>query len=931
MWVGVLGPVEVRDESGARVVLAAPRQRALLAMLALEAGRIVGHERLVDGLYPEPPAGAVNAVQSQVSRLRKAVPGLVVEHHPAGYRLVASPSEVDSLLCVELLDAGRGAEAFGLWRGTALADVDAPFVAGARSRLREVLIKCALSGGTEKDLHDLLEQDPLREDVRAGLMLALHRDGRQAQALEVFARGRELLADELGVDPSPVLAAAHQEVLRAAAPHRGVPAQLTSFVGRDEDLRRVGKWLRDNRLVTLIGPGGTGKTRLAVEVAHLQSGEVAFVDLSATTDVARALLDGVGVREAGLLTAGPVSVEDRLRAALATRAALLVVDNCEHVIDEAARVLGGILAACPDVRVLATSREPLGLTGETLSPVTALDDEAATRLFLDRAQAVRPGFTAPPDVVAEVCRRLDGIALAIELAAARVRSLPIGEIAARLTVRIDGRFGLLSKGSRTAAPRHRTLHAVVEWSWDLLTGAERDLAARFTVFSGGASLAAVAGVTGSTVFESTVSDSTVFDSVGDTLASLVDKSLVEIAGDRYRMLDTVRAFCAAHAPDLRERHARWFLARAVQAEPHLRAHEQLSWLRELGADHDNLTAAVAWATGHDVELALELVAALATYYWCRGLRTEAARQAEAVLRACGETPPAGREQEYALCLLIAWPVAAGDQSARQRQADALLGELAGPPRYPILTMMWGMALGAPETQSQTWLRRHRLVGSDPWSKALSLVGDGLMAWQQGDPGQAAQLLREGAEAFGRVGDRWGVALAVNQLAELALAAGDVDTALVHIDRACRLLEELGATEDTAEVIVNRARARLHQGDSDGARADYAEALRAARRAGAPLVEANCHLGLSVLARLDGDLRAAWRECERAWELCPGGWYGPDETRCHIAVERGRVAKASGDLGQARQHFDEALRRAAGQRNAVTEAAVRAELAALSVP
>lgn len=910
MWFGVLGPVEVRDSSGAQVVLAAPRQRALVAMLALEAGRIVGHDRLVDGLYPAPPAGAVNALQSQVSRLRKAVAGLVIEHHPAGYRLVAEPSEVDSLLCVELLDAGRGAEAFRLWRGTALADVDAPFAADARPRLREVLIKCALSGGTENDLRDLLEQDPLREDVRAGLMLALHRDGRQAQALEVFARGRELLADELGVDPSPVLAAAHQEVLRAVAPHRGVPAQLTSFVGRDEDLRRVGKWLRDNRLVTLIGPGGTGKTRLAVEVAHREPGEVAFVDLSATTDVARALLDGVGVREAGLLSAGPVSVEDRLRAALATREALLVVDNCEHVIDEAARVLGGILAACPDVRVLATSREPLGITGEILSPVTALDDEAATRLFLDRAEAVRPGFTAPADVVAEVCRRLDGIALAIELAAARVRSLPIGEIAARL----DDRFRLLSKGSRTAAPRHRTLHAVVEWSWDLLTGAERDLAARFTVFCGGASLDAVLGVTSSDV---------------DTLTSLVDKSLVEVAGDRYRMLDTVRAFCAAHAPDLRERHARWFLARAEQAEPHLRAHEQLEWLRELGEDHDNLTAAVAWATGHDVELALELVAALATYYWCRGLRTEAARQAETVLRACGETPPAGREQEYAMCLLTAWPVATGDQSARQRQADALLGALEGPPRYPILTMMWGMAMGAPETQSQTWLRRHRLVGSDPWSIALSLVGDGLMAWQQSDSAGAAQLLRGGAEAFGRVGDRWGVALAVNQLAELALAAGDVDTALVHIDRACGLLEELGATEDTAEVIVNRARARLHQGDQDGARADYAEALRAARRAGAPLVEANCHVGLSVLARLDGDLRTAWQECERAWELCPGGWYGPDEMRCHIAVERGRVAKASGDLGQARRHFEEALTRAVGQRNLVTEAAVRAELAALA--
>jgi predicted ATPase len=725
----------------------------------------------------------------------------------------------------------------------------------------------------------------------------------------VFARGRELLADELGVDPSPGLAAAHLELLRAQAPHRGVPAQLTSFVGRDDDLRRVAKWLLENRLVTLIGPGGTGKTRLAVELAHREPAEVAFVDLSATADVARALLDGVGVREAGLATTGP-GVEDRLIAALATRTVLLVVDNCEHVIDDAARVLGAVLAACPDVRVLATSREPLGITGETLSPVTALDDDAAVRLFLDRAQAVKPGFTAGHEVIADVCRRLDGIALAIELAAARVRSLPLDEIAKRL----DDRFRLLSKGSRTAAPRHRTLHAVVEWSWDLLTAAERDLAARFTVFSGGAGLDAATSVTGSDV---------------DTLTSLVDKSLVEIHGDRYRMLDTIRAFCATYAPDLRDQHARWFLRRAQEAEPHLRAHEQIEWLTALAADHDNLVAAVTWATTHDLDLALELVAALATYYWCRGLRTEAAHQADAVLHACGETPPHGREQEYALCLLIAWPIATGDQSVRIRQADTLLAMLEGPPRYPIMTMMWGMALGAPRDDSQVWHRRNRLLGDDPWSTALALVGDGLVARMEGDVAAGRDLLLRGAEAFGRIGDRWGAALAFNQLGEVALAEGDAASAQVHIERARGLLEELGATEDTAEAVVGLAHATLAAGDHDGARAGFDTALTLARRCGALVVQAGGHLGLAELARLEGDYPTARAECERAWELTPGGWYGPDEMRCQIAMERGRVAKAEGHPEQAREHLEEALRRAVGQRNLVTETAVRAELAALA--
>ncbi|GGU13984.1 SARP family transcriptional regulator [Lentzea flava] len=903
----MLGPVLVDG-----VEVAAPRQRALLAMLVLGAGRVVGHDQLINGLYAEPPAGAVNALQSQVSRLRRTVPGLLIEHHPAGYRLVADASQVDHLRCVELLAAGCAAQALALWRGPALADVDAPFAEAARQRLSEVFINCVLSGGTTDDLRDLLGQHPLREDVRAALMRALHLDGRQTEALEVFARGKELLADELGVDPSPGLAAAHLEVLRAQAPHRGVPAQLTSFVGRDEDLRRVSKWLRDNRLVTLIGPGGTGKTRLAVEVAHREPGEVAFVDLSATTDVARALLDGVGVREAGLLSVGPVGVEERLRAALAAREVLLVVDNCEHVVDDAARVLGDLLAACPDVRVLATSREPLGITGETLSPVTALDDDAATRLFLDRAQAVKPGFHAGHDVITEVCRRLDGIALAIELAAARVRSLPIAEIAARL----DDRFRLLSKGSRTAAPRHRTLQAVVEWSWDLLTDTERDLAARFTVFSGGASLDAVTAVCESDV---------------DTMTSLVDKSLVEVVGDRYRMLDTIRAFCAARAPDLAGRHARWFLARAQEAEPHLRAHDQIEWLTRLGADHDNLTAAVTWATGHDIGLALELVAALSTYYWCRGLRTEAARQAEAVIRACGETAPRGREQEYALCLLIAWPFAQGDQSGRIGQADALLGALDGPPRYPIMTMMWGMALGPPENDSQTWHRRHRLVGTDPWSGALALVGDGLVARMQGDPETGRDLLRRGALEFGRVGDRWGAALAHHQLGEIALEAGEPAQALDAIGRAHALLTELGATEDIAELLVARARARLASGDTEGAAADYDEALDVGTRAGAPHVRATCHLGRAELARRNGDLGTAWAECDQAWELTPGGWYSPDEMRCHIALERGRIAKARGDHAAAREHLHEALRRAVGQRNLLTESAVRAELAAPAGP
>ncbi|SDJ19761.1 hypothetical protein SAMN04488074_101768 [Lentzea albidocapillata subsp. violacea] len=254
--------------------------------------------------------------------------------------------------------------------------------------------------------------------------------------------------------------------------------------------------------------------------------------------------------------------------------------------------------------------------------------------------------------------------------------------------------------------------------------------------------------------------------------------------------------------------------------------------------------------------------------------------------------------------------------------------LVDPPRYPIMTMLWGMALGAPQGDSQVWHRRVRLLGDDPWSAALALAGDGLVARLAGDPAAAADLLARAAAAFTRIGDRWGAALAFNQLGEIALTRGDAAGALVHIERGRGLLDELGATEDTAEAVIGRAQATLLAGDFDGARTDFGVALTLARRAGALVVQAGAHLGLAELARVTGDYATARQECDQAWERCPGGWYGPDQLRCHIAVERGRVAKAEGDVVLARRHFEEALRRAVGQRDHVTETAVRVELAAL---
>ncbi|MET9302025.1 BTAD domain-containing putative transcriptional regulator [Micromonospora aurantiaca] len=944
MRFGVLGATQAYAADGSVLPVAGGRLRALLVLLLLDAGRTVAPQRLVDGVYGDrPPEQAANALQSQVSRLRRLLPGAPIEFGPAGYRLAVDPQRVDVHRFAGLAAAGRAAlaagdpagaaallrDALGLWRGEPLADVtDAPFADAEAARLRQARLatvedrveaELALAPAGAPliaELRDLVAAHPLRERLHGQLMRALHGAGRRAEALAVYADARRVLAEELGTDPSAELAALHTALLRdEPAPAVRLPSPLTSFVGREPELRRVHELLGAARLVTLHGPGGAGKTRLATAVASGHDGPVCLVELAAVATgapVAPAVLAALDLRDAALRTpGGPADLTGRLVAALADRRLLLVLDNCEHVIDDAARLTGRLLAAAPGLRVLATSREPLGLTGEALCPVGGLpapDGPAApqaaaaypaVRLFTDRAADVSPGFTlddATTPAVLRICRTLDGLPLALELAAARLRALPVSQVAARL----DDRFRLLRRGDRTAAPRHRTLEAVVGWSWDLLDDPERRLAARMSVFAGAADLAAVQAVCAPDAGD-----------VLDVLTGLVDKSLVEATGGRYRMLETIREFASARLAEhgdtgrVRDAHAAYFLDLAQAGDAALRGGGQERWLRRLDAARDDLHAALRHA---DTATGLRLVAALAFYWWLRGLRGEGAALARRLVDRLGG-PPDDLAEEYALALLIA-TLAGGGERSEVDAASRILWTLARPPRHPFLLYLSGMASGPPSPEDAAALHeqavRDRLLGTDPWSRALGLLGTAMVSLLHGRHAQAHADLDGALAGFRALDDRWGMIVTLSTHAEAAYRTGDVASAAAPMAEALELAEQLGSTLDLAELLRTRADGRLAAGDLTGAAEDFRRVRRIAGPAGAPELVAAAYLGLGEIARRDGDPQRARTLCERAVAQCPSGWFGADVVRLAALVTLGQLADATGDPAAARAHYRQVL-------------------------
>jgi predicted ATPase/DNA-binding SARP family transcriptional activator len=966
--IGLLGPFEVRTDDGVLADIPGARLRGLLAVLALEPGRVIPKSTLVDWIWGEnPPAEAANALQRLVSRLRKALPGGLVEGLTDGYRLMVEPAAVDAVRFERLADRARTdqdpqrvrllREALALWRGAAMQDVglqDSASFDAAVTRLEglrlaamedrfDAEISLGHGGQLVTELTDLVAAHPLRERLVAALMRALVEGGRNTDALLVYQHTRESLADALGVDPSPELSALHVALLRGELGRReedrktNLRAELTSFVGKDADVAAVRELIAGHRLTTLIGPGGSGKTRLATETARtllddLPDGGwlVELAAIGADGDVAQAALAALGLRDALFGEAPNAEPTDRLIAAIRERETLLILDNCEHVIESAAAFAHRVLGECRRLRILATSREPLGITGEALWRVVPLalpegdagpdeiESAPAVQLLRDRAGAVRGDLAVDArtlTTMARVCRALDGMPLAIELAAARLRTMSIDQLATRL----DDRFRLLTSGSRTALPRHKTLRAVIDWSWELLTDAERTVLRRLSVFSDGASLEAAERVCAARAVEQSAAGQ---EQVLELLDALAEKSLLLIEGDsapRYRMIGTIKEYAGlrlaeAGESDLaRHAHLAYFTELTEAADPHLRRAEQLEWLAILGVEHDNIGSAMRAAiAAADARAAMRLAASTGWYWWLSGHKAEGNELVTAATTIPGEVADEIRAMVFALIVLFLSSGRGDEYQAEEWIHDAYRFSQASQHRAhrnPLLGLIAPLEhmLQAPGEVLLAW--EPVLDNEDPWVRALARLQLGKMRIMLGQGGRDADGYLELALAeFRAIGERWGISFALTELADRIAVRGEFAGACEYYEQAIAVVTEVGAIEDVIRMRSTQARLYWLLGDQDASATVIAEARRCAERVTWPDALAELALSEAKLAWWGGNAEEAYKQLGVATAKL-----GDEAERPDIRAEtHDLLGYLAVDLGEARAH-----RAAAGQ--AATEA------------
>ncbi|MFF0560054.1 ATP-binding protein [Streptomyces sp. NPDC004266] len=883
----VLGPCQAfRTDDGTEAVLSGARLRALLTALAAAGGRATGPGALIDQVWADgdPPGDRdrTAALQALVGRLRRALGREAVVSDPGGYRLAADPDAVDLHRFERLAAEGAAAlaaghadraatlldEALRLWRGPALADLpgrDAdPLVVRveqrhAQARRDRLAADLALgrAGDVLAPLAALAAGQPLDEPLQALRIRALRAAGRPAEALAAYEEVRTALADRLGTDPGPELRSLHAELLAEdgpvpppppapSAPAGALPARLTSFIGRTDELDSLAAAWGGRRLVTLTGPGGVGKTRLALEAAGTYEGPVHLAELASVrgeSTVAAAVLTALGARETQLWQTPAVvqaDPKDRFAALVehcAGRRMLLVLDNCEHVVAEVAELAQALLTRCPGVTVLATSREPLGVPGEEVRPLGPLPVAMALRLLGERGAAARPGFRVAedPEAAEEICRRLDGLPLAIELAAARLRMLSLRQIADRL----DDRFRLLTSGARTVLPRQQTLRAVVDWSWELLDGAERAVLRRLAVFTGGCDLTAAETVC--------ADEAPAPAAVLDVLGALVDKSLVVAAPDgggmRFRLLETVAEYAGERLDEAGERaaterrHLTYYRELARRTEPEVRGAGQVDAIARFEREHDNLRGALrtAVALGDEQEL-LCLVHALSWFWQLRNHQADARAWAAEAARLGPDPfrePVRPAEPLEGRCVDVP-PPWTGERLWEARRGGRLYalategGEGATALERPetrarLAALVAAYRPGLPQTCRQPgtmWyfarLMTGELTGLD---ETLTLIVDACRGHGTGwDLGFAllmrAKLVGRGSDAaealalFEAAGDSWGIAESLAARGEAYEREGRPAEAAADFERATEAAARVGARSQVPVFTARLAAVRL---------------------------------------------------------------------------------------------------------------------------
>ncbi|WP_406635249.1 BTAD domain-containing putative transcriptional regulator [Amycolatopsis sp. WGS_07] len=932
MRFGILGPLAVYSDDGRPVRVPEAKVRTLLAVLLVHEGRPVSADRLADDLWGEQlPGNPVNTLQTKVSQLRRALEraepgqGGALVHQAPGYVLRTEPEAVD-VGRFRALTASAGedprsrvaslTEALALWRGPALAEfADEPFAQPVIQRLEEErlvaqenLADARLALGEHAalvpELAELVRQHPLRERLRGLQLRALYAAGRQSEALASYEELRRRLADELGLDPGPELTALHRSILAQdpalteAAPRLPVP--LTELVGRTAAARAISTLVGESRLVTLTGPGGVGKTRLALETAHRLGEDFAagawLVELTGMDRhecglsqcppdewVVEAIAATLGIRDAAV--PAPADPAERLAESLRGKEILIVLDNCEQLIEPVAAVAGRLLAAAPGLRILATSREPLGLAGETQFPVPPLDHDSAARLFIARvADTGSTVDSADAEAVAEICRKLDGLPLALELAATRVRALGVPELLRRL----DDRFRLLDAARRGVPARQQTLRAMIDWSWELLSEPERLVLQRLSVHTEDCALdAAEAVCSGDGVDEGEV--------LG-LLAKLVDRSLVVPASTgapRYRLLESVAVYGlerlreAGAVERTRRRHAEYYVRLAGVADAGLRGRDQRRWLQRLDADLPNLRSAAenlaGWGSADD---AVRLANRLAWYRFLRGRTAEAMRSLRAALALPGGDAELRAEAQAtltALAVLVSdrpdWrPVAEQPMSARAKWfLGYALSTVADLPGAEPLTLD---ALAAFEASDDRW--GIAAASGDRASQALA----------RGDIAGARRYADRCAELFAEIGDKWGQLQAIFAQGTLGTLSGDYARSEAGYTEGLRIAEELGLWPEVSYQLSWQGRVAL-------LRKDYAEARELHRRAhevaaehGFTPGEMYALTGLALGARREGDLDLAEEQLQTllAWNRQVD--FEPGNTL--ILAELGFVAELRGD-------------------------------------